>query len=433
MEVNVIGAGLAGCEASWFLANKGHKVKLFEQRPINSTPAHNTDKFAELVCSNSLRSYELATGPGLLKYEMAKLNSIVMKAAMDQPLAAGSALAVDRHHFSDYITDKIYNHPNIEVITQEYYNLDDTPTIICTGPLTSDKLLDSLKNLLGDDFGYFFDAAAPIIEFDSINMDKAYFKSRYDKGEASYINCPMTEEEFEHFYHELIHAKCVEPKDFELKVFEGCMPFEIMAKRGEQTLLYGPMKPVGLEQPDGTRPYAVVQLRQDNAIKTLYNIVGFQTHLTFGEQERIIHMIPGLEHANIIRYGVMHKNNYINSPKVLNQYLQLITHPHIFFGGQVTGVDGYIESASTGINAAINMDRYLRGEEMVIFPQETAIGALSYYITHADPNDFQPMKINFGIIKDFDLKVKKKYKKMGYAIRAIYCFDQFVMDNHVIN
>ena len=433
MEVNVIGAGLAGCEASWFLANKGHKVKLFEQRPINSTPAHNTDKFAELVCSNSLRSYELATGPGLLKYEMGKLNSIVMKAAMDQPLAAGSALAVDRHHFSDYITDKIYNHPNIEVITQEYYNLDDTPTIICTGPLTSDKLLDSLKNLLGDDFGYFFDAAAPIIEFDSINMDKAYFKSRYDKGEASYINCPMTEEEFEHFYHELIHAKCVEPKDFELKVFEGCMPFEIMAKRGEQTLLYGPMKPVGLEQPDGTRPYAVVQLRQDNAIKTLYNIVGFQTHLTFGEQERIIHMIPGLEHANIIRYGVMHKNNYINSPKVLNQYLQLITHPHIFFGGQVTGVDGYIESASTGINAAINMDRYLRGEEMVIFPQETAIGALSYYITHADPNDFQPMKINFGIIKDFDLKVKKKYKKMGYAIRAIYCFDQFVMDNHVIN
>lgn len=433
MEVNVIGAGLAGCEASWYLANKGHKVKLFEQRPLNSTPAHNTDKFAELVCSNSLRSYELATGPGLLKYEMAKLNSIVMKAAMDQPLAAGSALAVDRHHFSNYITDKIYNHPNIEVITQEYYNLDDTPTIICTGPLTSDKLLDSLKNLLGDDFGYFFDAAAPIIEFDSINMDKAYFKSRYDKGEASYINCPMTKEEFEYFYHELINAKCVEPKDFELKVFEGCMPFEIMAKRGEQTLLYGPMKPVGLEQPDGTRPYAVVQLRQDNAIKTLYNIVGFQTHLTFGEQERIIHMIPGLEHANIIRYGVMHKNNFINSPKVLNQYLQLKTHPHIFFGGQVTGVDGYIESASTGINAAINMDRYLRGEEMVIFPQETAIGALSYYITHADPNDFQPMKINFGIIKDFDLKVKKKYKKMGYAIRAIYCFNQFVKDNGVIN
>lgn len=434
MHVNIIGAGLAGCEAAWYLANKGYHVKLYEQRPVHNTPAHHTDKFAELVCSNSFRSYELATGPGLLKYEMAKLNSIVMKAAMSEPLAAGSALAVDRNHFSDYITTTLTNHQNIEVIHEEYYNIKDEPTIICTGPLTSDKLLASLSELLGQDFGYFFDAAAPIVEFDSINMDKAYFKSRYDKGDACYINCPMTKEEFEHFYHELINARCVEPKGFELKVFEGCMPFEVMAKRGEQTLLYGPMKPVGLETPDGETPYAVVQLRQDNAIKTLYNIVGFQTHLTFGEQDRIIHLIPGLEEAKIVRYGVMHKNNYINSPKVLNDYFQLKDHPHIFFGGQVTGVDGYIESASTGINAAINMDRYLNNKALITFPQETAIGSLNYYITHADPNNFQPMKINFGIIKNFDerLKIKKKYKKMAYAVRAIYCFDKFLKEHNDI-
>lgn len=429
MKVKVIGAGLAGSEASWYLANKGYQVDLYEQRPKQSTPAHKTDKFGELVCSNSLRSNDVNVAPGLLKREMEMLGSLVIEAAKANEVPAGSALAVDREGFSQYITDKIKNHPNINIIHEEYTNLDDEPTIIATGPLTSDNLHKTLSKELGENFCYFFDAAAPIIEFDSIDMNKAYFKSRYDKGEADYINCPMTKEEFAVFYNELINAKCVESKDFELKVFEGCMPFEVMAQRGEKTLLFGPMKPVGLETPDGIRPYAVVQLRQDNAIKTLYNIVGFQTHLTFGEQQRIINLIPGLENANIVRYGVMHKNAYINSPILLNQYYQLKQKENIFFAGQITGVEGYIESASSGINAAINMQRYLENKEMLIFPQETAIGALSYYITHADPNNFQPMNVNFGIIKDLETRVKKKERKEAYASRALEVMDKFIKDN----
>lgn len=429
MKVNIIGAGLAGSEASYYLANKGYEVHLYEQRPVSTTPAHKTDKFAELVCSNSLRSNDECVAPGLLKREMKMLNSLVIESAEQNSVPAGSALAVDREGFSAYITNVLQSHPNIIIHNQEVLDIDvNQPTIICTGPLTSESMTQSIKDLIGEDFCYFFDAAAPIIEFDSIDMDKAYFKARYDKGEASYINCPLTKDEFEIFYNELINAKCVEPKDFELKVFEGCMPFEVMAKRGEQTLLYGPMKPVGLEQ-DGERPYAVVQLRQDNAIKTLYNIVGFQTHLTWGEQDRIIHLIPGLENANIVRYGVMHRNSYINSPLVLNQYYQLKKASNIFVAGQFTGVEGYIESAASGMNAAINMDRYLQNQPMLIFPQETCFGALSYYITHADPNNFQPMNINFGIIKDLEFKVKKKEKKEAYAKRAIDIMQKYIKEN----
>ncbi len=432
MRVNVIGAGLAGSEASYYLANKGYEVYLYEQRGKKMTPAHKTDKFGELVCSNSLRSDEITTGPGLLKKEMAMLNSLIIKAARENQIPAGSALGVDREGFSNTITNVIKNHPNITIINEEITTIPQGPTIICTGPLTSDGLLKALKTLVGNDFCYFFDAAAPIVEFDSINMDKAYYKSRYDKGEAAYINCPMNQAEFETFYHELINAQCVNIKEFELKVFEGCMPIEVMAKRGEQTLLYGPLKPVGLEH-NGELPYAVVQLRQDNAIKTLYNLVGFQTHLTFPEQKRIINLIPGLEHANIVRYGVMHKNTYINSPLLLNQYYQLKSHPDIFFAGQITGVEGYIESASSGINAAINMDLYLQNKKMLIFPKETAFGALSYYITHADSNNFQPMNINFGIIKDLEIKLKKQERKQYYATRAIKTMEAFINEHNILS
>lgn len=430
MEVKIIGAGLAGCEAAWYLANHNIKVKLYEQRPQNSSPAHKTDKFGELVCSNSLRSNDVNTAPGLLKREMKLLNSLIIEAAEANEVPAGSALAVDREGFSNYITTKISNHPNIKIIYGEIDHIDvDMPTIIATGPLTSDKLLTELKTLLGNEFCYFFDAAAPIVEFDSIDMNKAYFKSRYDKGEASYINCPLTEDEFNAFYDELINAKCIEPKDFELKVFEGCMPFEVMAKRGRKTLLFGPMKPVGLEKPNGEQPYAAVQLRQDNAIKTLYNIVGFQTHLTFGEQKRIIQMIPGLENAQIARYGVMHKNTYINAPTVLNKYYQLKNYQNIFIAGQLSGVEGYIESAASGINAGINMYRFLEKRNLIKFPTETCFGALINYITNADPNNFQPMNINFGIIKDPDEKVKKKDKKAYYASRSLNIMNDFIKEN----
>ena len=415
--VNVIGAGLAGVEASWYLANKGFLVNLYEQRPTQTTPAHKTSNFAELVCSNSLRSNDENTAPGLLKKELKMLNSIIIEAAEKYSVPAGSSLAVDREMFSEYITEKIKNHPNIAIINQEIEEIPQGPTIIATGPLTSGKLKRAIEEFLGEEYFYFFDAAAPIIEFDSINMEKAYFKSRYDKGGKDYINCPMTEEEFNKFYDELITAKCVEPKDFELKVFEGCMPFEIMAKRGRQTLLYGPMKPVGLEYNE-IKPYAVVQLRQDNIAKSLYNIVGFQTHLTFGEQKRIIQMIPGLENANILRYGVMHRNSFINSPKVLKATYQTNKREDLFFAGQITGVEGYIESASSGLVCGINMARLLNNESLLTFPQTTAIGALPYYISNACEKNFQPMNINFGIIKDFEYRVKKKEKKEKYSKRA---------------
>lgn len=418
MKINVIGAGLAGVEASWYLANLGYKVDLYEMRPVKMTPAHRSEKFAELICSNSLRASGLSNAVGLLKEEMKEFNSIVMESALKNEVPAGGALAVDREPFSEYITEKIKSHENINVINCEITKIPDGYTIIATGPLTSDDFSKEIQNLIGEQDFYFFDAAAPIIDASSINYDIVYLKSRYDKGEAAYLNCPMTKEEFDTFYDALINAECAESHDFELKVFEGCMPFEVMAKRGKQTLLFGPMKPVGLEY-NGKKPYAVVQLRQDDSKKTLYNIVGFQTHLKWGEQKRVISLIPGLENANIVRYGVMHKNTYINSPLALKRNYQLKKNGNIFFAGQITGVEGYVESAASGIVAAISLDRYIKGLPELYFPTTTMMGAMSNYITTASPTNFQPMNANFGILADLEGRFDKKTKKEAYGNRGI--------------
>ena len=424
--VHVIGAGLAGVEAAYQVAKNGINVKLYEMRPVKMTPAHHTGNFAELVCSNSLRGDNFNNAVGVLKNEMEKLDSVIIKFARENSVPAGGALAVDREAFSKAVTDFISNNPLIEVIHEEVTTLPEGPTIIASGPLTSDALSNEIKDLLGEEYFYFFDAAAPIIEKDSVNFDIAYYKSRYDKGENEYINCPMTEEEFNLFYDELMKAEVVKPKDFEEKFFEGCMPFEEMARRGKQTLLFGPMKPVGLSKPDGTRPYAVVQLRQDNVQASLYNIVGFQTHLTWPEQKRIIHLIPGLENATFVRYGVMHRNSFICSPKYLNQDYSLKNHEGLYIAGQITGVEGYVESAQSGMVAGMNMVRYLNKQEPIIFPRETVMGALSYYITHCEAEHFQPMKANFGILPDLETRVKKKLRKEAYANRAVEVMDEFI-------
>ena len=424
--VHVIGAGLAGVEAAYQVAKNGINVKLYEMRPVKMTPAHHTGNFAELVCSNSLRGDNFNNAVGVLKNEMEKLDSVIIKFARENSVPAGGALAVDREAFSKAVTDFISNHPLIEVIHEEVITLPEGPTIIASGPLTSDALSNEIKDLLGEEYFYFFDAAAPIIEKDSVNFDVAYYKSRYDKGENEYINCPMTEEEFNLFYDELMKAEVVKPKDFEEKFFEGCMPFEEMARRGKQTLLFGPMKPVGLSKPDGTRPYAVVQLRQDNVQASLYNIVGFQTHLTWPEQKRIIHLIPGLENATFVRYGVMHRNSFICSPKYLNQDYSLKKYEGLYIAGQITGVEGYVESAQSGMVAGMNMVRYLNKQEPIIFPRETVMGALSYYITHCEAEHFQPMKANFGILPDLETRVKKKLRKEAYANRAVEVMDEFI-------
>lgn len=424
--VHVIGAGLAGVEAAYQVAKNGINVKLYEMRPVKMTPAHHTGNFAELVCSNSLRGDNFNNAVGVLKNEMEKLDSVIIKFARENSVPAGGALAVDREAFSKAVTDFISNHPLIEVIHEEVTTLPEGPTIIASGPLTSDALSNEIKDLLGEEYFYFFDAAAPIIEKDSVNFDIAYYKSRYDKGENEYINCPMTEDEFNLFYDELMKAEVVKPKDFEEKFFEGCMPFEEMARRGKQTLLFGPMKPVGLSKPDGTRPYAVVQLRQDNVQASLYNIVGFQTHLTWPEQKRIIHLIPGLENATFVRYGVMHRNSFICSPKYLNQDYSLKNHEGLYIAGQITGVEGYVESAQSGMVAGMNMVRYLNKQEPIIFPRETVMGALSYYITHCEAEHFQPMKANFGILPDLETRVKKKLRKEAYANRAVEVMDEFI-------
>lgn len=424
--VHVIGAGLAGVEAAYQVAKNGINVKLYEMRPVKMTPAHHTGNFAELVCSNSLRGDNFNNAVGVLKNEMEKLDSVIIKFARENSVPAGGALAVDREAFSKAVTDFISNHPLIEVIHEEVTTLPEGPTIIASGPLTSDALSNEIKDLLDEEYFYFFDAAAPIIEKDSVNFDIAYYKSRYDKGENEYINCPMTEEEFNLFYDELMKAEVVKPKDFEEKFFEGCMPFEEMARRGKQTLLFGPMKPVGLSKPDGTRPYAVVQLRQDNVQASLYNIVGFQTHLTWPEQKRIIHLIPGLENATFVRYGVMHRNSFICSPKYLNQDYSLKNHEGLYIAGQITGVEGYVESAQSGMVAGMNLVRYLNKQEPIIFPRETVMGALSYYITHCEAEHFQPMKANFGILPDLETRVKKKLRKEAYANRAVEVMDEFI-------
>lgn len=424
--VTIIGAGLAGSEAAYQLAKRGFQVKLYEMRPKKMTPAHTSENFAELVCSNSLRANSLENAVGLLKEEMRMLDSIIIRCADATKVPAGGALAVDRDLFSEMVTTEIKNNPNIEVIFDEVTDIPKGPVIIASGPLTSDTLSDKIKELINEEYLYFFDAAAPIVEFDSINMEKAYRKSRYDKGDADYINCPMNEEEFNHWYNELIHAKAVEVKEFELKVFEGCMPFEEIARRGRQTLLFGPMKPVGLNTPEGTRPHAVVQLRQDNKEGTLYNIVGFQTHLTFGEQKRIIQMIPGLENASIVRYGVMHRNTFINSPKLLTRNYQLRTNKNIYFAGQITGVEGYVESAGSGLLASIALARQLENLEEILFPPTTIIGSESYYVSQASISDFQPMNANYGILQKLDFKHKKKERKMHYKERSLKLMEELV-------
>ena len=428
-HINVIGAGLAGCEAAYQAAQRGIKVNLYEMKPNKYTPAHHNKNFAELVCSNSLRSDELSNAIGVLKAELREMNSLIMEAADNNRVAAGSALAVDREAFSSYITEKIRKHPNITVFEQEVSDINpDEITVIATGPLTSDVMAKYMREDLGLTGLHFFDAAAPIVEFDSLDMTKAFFASRYNKGDADYINCPMTEEEYKDFYNALITAKEAELHDFDsesqkLTVFEGCMPVEVMAKRGSETLLFGPMKPVGIENPITKETYfAVVQLRKENENGTMYNLVGFQTHLTFAEQKRVFSKIPGLENANFLRYGVMHRNTYINSPKYLSKYYSLKSNPNVFFAGQMTGVEGYIESASSGFVAGINAARLAKNEELIDFTDETVIGALSNYVEYgAYSGNFQPMNANFGIVAPLTYKVKggKKARNEEIAKRAI--------------
>lgn len=427
--VNVIGAGLAGSEAAWQIAKRGVKVRLYEMRPVKQTPAHHTDKFAELVCSNSLRANSLTNAVGVIKEEMRKLDSVIIDAADKALVPAGGALAVDRHEFAGMVTENVRNHPLVEVINEEVTEIPEGITIIATGPLTSPALAEKVRKLTGEDYLYFYDAAAPIVEKDSIDMDKVYLKSRYDKGEAAYLNCPMNEEEFRRFHTALVEAEVVPLKEFEKEIyFEGCMPVEVMAARGDKTLTFGPMKPVGLEDPKtGERPYAVVQLRQDDAAGTLYNIVGFQTHLKWGAQKEILRMIPGLENVEIVRYGVMHRNTFINSPNVLKPTYQLKADSNIFFAGQMTGVEGYVESAGSGLLAGINAAKLALGEEPVVLPAETALGSMARYITEADSKNFQPMNINFGLFPDLGERIKSKQERAErHANRALESIQNYM-------
>ena len=427
--INVIGAGLAGCEAAYQAAQRGVKVNLYEMKPAKYTPAHHNEGFAELVCSNSLRSDELSNAIGVLKAELRGLNSLIMEAADNTRVPAGSALAVDREKFSAYITEKIKNHPNILVFSEEITSINpEEITVIATGPLTSDGMSKYITGELGLSGLHFFDAAAPIVEFDSIDMSKAFFASRYNKGDADYINCPMNEEEYKTFYNALITAQEAELHEFDkesqkLTVFEGCMPVEVMAKRGYDTLLFGPLKPVGIEHPETKENYhAVVQLRKENQNGTMYNIVGFQTHLTFSEQKRVFSLIPGLESANFLRYGVMHRNTYLNSPKYLTSSYSLRSNENIYFAGQMTGVEGYIESASSGFVAGVNASRRVRGLEEVDFTDKTVIGSLSHFVNNGGfSGNFQPMNANFGIVAPLEYKVKggKKARNEEIAKRAL--------------
>lgn len=435
-RVIVIGAGLAGSEAAWQLAKRGIKVRLYEMRPVNNTPAHHTDKFGELVCSNSLRSNQLENAVGLLKEEMRRLGSLIMECADDKALPAGGALAVDREGFSQEITERLSTHPNIEVIREEITEIpQDEYVIVATGPLTSERFSESIRKFMDSEYFYFYDAAAPILTYDSIDHGVVFRASRYDKGDSDYINCPMTEEEYNRFYNELINAEVVPLKSFEKEiVFEGCMPVETMAKRGPQTLLFGPLKPVGLTDPrTGKQPHAVVQLRQDNKEGTLYNIVGFQTHLKWGEQKRVFGMIPGLENAEFVRYGVMHRNTFINSPKVMRPTLQYCSSDRLFFAGQLTGVEGYVESASSGLVAGINMARVINGVEPLVFPETTAHGSLCRYITDRTIKSFQPMNVNFGIFPQPEYRIKnKKDKSAYYAERALKDLEAFAQQESLI-
>ena len=411
--VTVLGAGLAGSECAWQLAKRGINVKLIEMKPVKMTPAHTSPNFAELVCSNSLRSDELTNAVGLLKAEMRAMGSLIMESADANKVAAGGALAVDREGFSKYITEKLKSLPNVEVVSAEATEIPEGEVVIATGPLSSDAIAEKIAALCPDSDLHFYDAVAPIVTIESVDMDSAFFASRYDKGTADYVNCPMDKDEYLAFVEELTHAKEVEVHGFDDGgVFEGCMPVEVMARRGVDTLRYGPLKPVGLIDPrTGRENYAVVQLRRDNADGTIYNIVGFQTHLTWGEQKRVFSMIPALKNAEFVRYGVMHRNTYLNSPKLLDRYYRLRTDGRISFAGQMTGVEGYVESAASGMLVGIETAARVLGMEPVDFPQETAIGALSLYVSGGSVGDFQPMNVNFGIISPLGCRVKGKRNK----------------------
>ncbi|MBA0948941.1 FADH(2)-oxidizing methylenetetrahydrofolate--tRNA-(uracil(54)-C(5))-methyltransferase TrmFO [Enterococcus gallinarum] len=421
-KINVIGAGLAGSEAAWQAAEAGVAVNLYEMRPKKTTEAHHTNNFAELVCTNSLRGNNLTNAVGVLKEEMRRLNSVIISSADQTAVPAGGALAVDRDDFSELVTKRVKEHPLVTVIEEEITEIPEGITVIATGPLTSEPLSKAIQAFNGSEGFYFYDAAAPIIDKSTIDMDKVYLKSRYDKGEAAYLNCPMNEEEFYAFREALVNAEVAPLKEFEKeKFFEGCMPIEVMASRGPKTMLFGPMKPVGLEDPKtGKWPYAVIQLRQDNAAASLYNIVGFQTHLKWGEQKRVFRMIPGLEQAEFVRYGVMHRNSFMNSPELLQQTYQSRKRDDLFFAGQMTGVEGYVESAASGLVAGINAAKLAKGEEPIIFPQETTIGSMAYYITHAEGKHFQPMNANFGLLPELPERIKdKKSRYEALANRAL--------------
>lgn len=428
MRATVIGAGLAGSEAAWQLARRGVGVTLREMKPRKMSPAHSSEYFAELVCSNSLRGAGLENAVGLLKEELRRLDSLILAAADETRVEAGGALAVDRHGFARRVTEAIRSHPNITVEEGEVTALpEEGEVLVATGPLTSDALADHLLARTGGQALHFFDAAAPLVSFESVDMDKAWFASRYDKGTADYINCALSREEYAAFWQELCGAQEAEVHGFEDKqVFEGCMPVEVMARRGEDTLRYGPLKPRGLRDPrTGREPYAVVQLRRDNAAGTIYNLVGFQTHLKFGEQKRVFSMIPALAGAEFVRYGVMHRNTYLDSPRLLNRYYQLRSEPRITFAGQMTGVEGYVESAASGFLAGVELARRMAGEAPVDFPRETALGALGLYVSDETVAAFQPMNINFGIITPLDHRVKgKRNKNQEISARSLAIIDQ---------
>ncbi len=429
-HIKIIGAGLAGCEAAWQLAKRGIKVTLFEMKPKKFSPAHKSGDFAELVCSNSLRADGIYNAVGLLKEEMRRMSSLIMECADKTRVPAGGALAVDRGGFSAAVTERICAHPNIEVVHEEVLTIDkDEYTIIAAGPLASEGLSEEIRRFTGDKSLHFFDAAAPIVAYDSIDMNRAFRAARYGKGGDDYINCPMTREEYERFYRALITAEAAPVHDGveDPKVFEGCMPIEVMAARGADTMRFGPLKPVGLTDPhDGSRPYAVVQLRQDNAAASMYNIVGFQTHLKFGEQKRVFGMIPGLENAEFVRYGVMHRNTYINSPELLTERYNLISCPKLYFAGQITGVEGYIESAASGMMAGIYAAAELCGVQCEPLDRKTALGALAGYISNRGITDFQPMNVNFGIFEELGVRIKDKREKAErYAERSFKEIEKF--------
>lgn len=430
MKVKVIGAGLAGCEAAWQLANRGLEVALYEMKPKKMTPAHHSSDFAELVCSNSLRGDRLENAVGLLKEELRRCGSLIMQCAEATRVEAGGCLAVDRGGFSKMVTEKIRSHPNIHVVEEEVTSVPEGPVIIATGPLTSDAMSDAIGEYFGHTgYLHFFDAAAPLVTADSIDMECAWWQSRYDRGTPDYINCAMNKEEYTAFVQELRTAQEAEVHGFEDKnVFEGCMPVEVMARRGEDTLRYGPLKPVGLRDPKtGKEPYAVVQLRQDNAAKSVFNLVGFQTHLKFPEQKRVFSMIPALKNAEFVRYGVMHQNTFLQSPKLLDRYYADRRNPMVAFAGQMTGVEGYVESTASGYLAAVAMAARLQNREVPDFPKETAIGALGLYISDENIENFQPMNVNFSIISPLEQRIRKKAEKnIAIANRSLAIIDALV-------